>query len=148
MISEGDQAPDFTLPDQDGETVTLSSLRGQKVVVYFYPKASTPGCTKQACWVRDHSADYGALDARVLGVSPDPVSRVKKFHDEESLDFTLLADEDGSTCRAYGVKKFWGAQRSTFVIDESGRVARVLPKVSPKSHDEAVLGALRELAEK
>ena len=145
MISEGDQAPDFSLPDQDGETVTLSSLRGQKVVVYFYPRASTPGCTKQACGVRDHSADYGALGARVLGVSPDPVSRVKKFHDDESLDFTLLADEDGSTCDAYGVKKFWGARRSTFVIDESGTVGRVLPKVSPKSHDEAVLGALRDL---
>ena len=145
MIAEGDLAPDFTLPDQDGEEVTLSSLRGQKVVLYFYPKASTPGCTKQARGVRDHSADYEELGVRVLGISPDPVSRVKKFHDKHALDFTLLADGDHAVCDAYGVKKFWGAQRATFVVDESGKVAWVLPKVSPKTHDEAVLEALREL---
>jgi thioredoxin-dependent peroxiredoxin len=146
VIAEGEQAPDFTLPDEDGEEVTLSSLRGQRVVLYFYPRANTPGCTKQACGIRDHSADYRELGVRVLGVSPDPVSRVKKFHDQNSLDFTLLADEHHSVCDAYGVKRFWGAQRTTFVIDEAGRVARVFPKVSPKTHDEAVLGALRELA--
>ena len=145
MIAEGERAPDFTLRDQDGEDVTLSSLRGQRVVLYFYPKASTPGCTKQACGVRDHSADYGALDARVLGISPDPVSRVKKFHDDNALGFTLLADEHSSVCRAYGVKKFYGAQRTTFVIDAEGNVARVLPKVSPKTHDDAVLQVLQDL---
>ena len=147
MIAEGERAPDFTLPDQDGEELTLSSLLGQQVVLYFYPKASTPGCTKQACGVRDHSADYAVLGARVLGVSPDPVSRVKKFHDDHELDFTLLADEHKSVCDAYGVKKFWGAQRTTFVIDAEGTVARVLPKVSAKTHGEAVLEALRELAD-
>jgi peroxiredoxin Q/BCP len=146
VIAEGDTAPDFTLPDQDGEEVTLSSLRGQKVVVYFYPRASTPGCTKQACGVRDHAADYDALGTRVLGVSPDPVPRVKRFHDEQALNFSLLADADGSVCKAYGVKRFWGAQRTTVVIDESGNVARTFPKVSPKTHDDLVLGALRELA--
>jgi thioredoxin-dependent peroxiredoxin len=145
MIAEGERAPDFTLPDQDGDEVTLSELRGQKVVIYFYPRASTPGCTKQACGVRDHSDAYDALGTRVLGVSPDPVPRVKHFHDEQALDFSLLADADGSVCKAYGVKKLWGAQRATFVIDESGNVARVFPKVSPKTHDDVVLGALREL---
>ena len=146
MIAEGERAPDFTLPDQDGEELTLSSLRGQQVVLYFYPKASTPGCTKQACGIRDHSADYADLDVRVLGVSPDPVSRVKKFHDDNALDFTLLADEHNSVCDAYGVKKFWGAQRTTFVIDAEGNVARVFPKVSPKTHDDAVLRGAAQLS--
>ena len=145
MIAEGERAPDFTLPDQEGEDVTLSDLRGQRVVIYFYPRANTPGCTKQACGVRDHSADYESLGARVLGVSPDPVPRVKQFHDEQALDFSLLADADGSVCSAYGVKKFWGAQRSTFIVDADGTVARAFPKVSPKTHDDLVLGALREL---
>ena len=153
MIAEGDRAPDFTLPDQEGEEVTLSELRGAPVVVYFYPRANTPGCTTQACSIRDHSADYAALGVRVLGVSPDPVKRVKKFHDKRSLDFTLLADEDHAVCDAYGVwahkslygKKYWGALRSTFIVDADGTVARVFPKVSPKTHDEVVLGALREL---
>ena len=145
MIAEGERAPDFTLPDQDGEELTLSSLRGRRVVLYFYPKASTPGCTTQACGVRDHSADYAELDVRVLGISPDPVSRVKKFHDDHELDFTLLADEHKSVCDAYGVKRFWGAQRTTFVIDAEGTVARVFPKVSPKRHDDAVLQALQHL---
>ena len=145
MIAEGELAPDFTLPDQDGEEVTLSSLRGRQVVLYFYPKASTPGCTKQARGVRDHSADYDELGVRVLGISPDPVSRVKKFHDKHSLTSPCWPTSTTSVCDAYGVKKFWGAQRTTFVIDAEGNVARVLPKVSPKTHDEAVLEALREL---
>ena len=145
MIAAGDTAPDFTLPDQDGEEVTLSSLRGETVVVYFYPRANTPGCTKQACGIRDHAADYEKLGARVLGVSPDPVQRVKQFHDEQALDFSLLADADGSVCKAYGVKKFWGALRSTFIIGPDGKVERVFPKVSPKTHDDVVLEALRTL---
>jgi peroxiredoxin Q/BCP len=154
VIAEGERAPDFTLPDQDGEEVTLSSMRGQTVVLYFYPKANTPGCTKQACGIRDHSADYREAGVRVLGISPDPVAKVRKFHDRQSLDFTLLADEDHAVCDAYGVwaeksmygKKYWGALRSTFIIDADGTVARVFPKVSPKTHDDVVLGALRELA--
>jgi peroxiredoxin Q/BCP len=154
VIAEGDTAPDFTLPDQDGEEVTLSSLRGQTVVVYFYPRANTPGCTTQACGIRDHSADYREAGVRVLGISPDPVGRVKKFHDKKSLDFTLLADEDHAVCDAYGVwaekslygKKYWGALRSTFIVGPDGKVERVFPKVSPKTHDDVVLGALRELA--
>ena len=150
MISPGDQAPEFELPDQDGEPVALSSLRGRRVVLYFYPKADTTGCTTQACGVRDHLPAYEDADAVVLGVSPDPVDRVKKFHDKQSLNFTLLADEDHAVCDAYGVwveksmygRKYWGAERTTFVIDAGGRVATVLRKVKPKEHDEQVLAAL------
>jgi peroxiredoxin Q/BCP len=154
MIEPGRQAPDFTLPDQDGEPVSLSGLRGRPVVLYFYPKADTPGCTTQACGVRDHSADYEAAGVVVLGVSPDPVARVKRFHDKQALNFTLLADEDHAVCDAYGVwaeksmygKRYWGALRATYVIDSGGRVAHVIPKASPKTHDDEVLAALRELS--
>jgi len=150
MIAKGAQAPDFELPDQDGNPVRLSSLRGQRVVLYFYPKADTPGCTTQACGVRDHRPDYESAGAVVLGVSPDPVKRVKKFHDGQRLNFTLLADEDHAVCDAYGVwveksmygKKYWGAQRATFVLDAEGTVAHVIEKVTPKSHDDEVLAAL------
>ena len=153
MIEADTTAPDFTLPGQDGEDVTLSDLRGQPVVLYFYPKADTPGCTTQACGIRDHSADYEASGAVVLGVSPDPVEAVKKFHSGQSLNFTLLADADHAVCDLYGVwvektmygRTYMGAQRATFIIDPSGRVARVFAKVSPKTHDEIVLAALGEL---
>ena len=154
MIEEGAEAPDFTLRNQDGEEVTLSELRGRPVVLYFYPKADTPGCTTQACGIRDHSADYEAAGAVVLGVSPDPVEAIKKFHGGQGLNFTLLADEDHAVCERYGVwaektnygRTYWGAQRSTFIIDADGTVARVFPKVSPKTHDEVVLEALGELS--
>jgi peroxiredoxin Q/BCP len=153
MIEEGSKAPDFTLPNQDGEDTSLSDFAGRPVVLYFYPKADTPGCTTQACGVRDHSAEYEELGAVVLGVSPDPVKAVKKFHGGQSLNFTLLADEDHAVCDLYGVwgeksmygRTFFGASRSTFVIAPDGTVARVFPKVSPKTHDEIVLEALREL---
>ena len=154
MIEQGQQAPDFELPDQDGEPVRLSDLRGQPVVLYFYPKAGTSGCTTQACGIRDHRADYEAAGAVVLGVSPDPVKDVKKFADKQSLDFRLLADEDHAVCELYGVwaeksmygRTFWGAQRSTYIIDPEGTIAKVFPKVSPKTHDEVVLAALGELS--
>ena len=150
MLDIGTQAPDFTLPDQDGNPVTLSDLRGQTVVLYFYPKADTPGCTTQACGVRDHLPDYTAAGARVIGVSPDPVKAVKKFHEGQNLNFTLLADEDHAVCEKYGVwgektmygKKYWGAQRATYIIDADGVIRHVIPKVSPKTHDEEVLKAL------
>src|SRR5215210_7956819 len=153
MLETGAQATDFTLPNQDGEEVTLSSLRGRPVVLYFYPKADTPGCTTQACGIRDHSADYDAVGAVVLGVSPDPVSAVKKFHGGQSLNFTLLADEDHSVSELYDVwgekknygRTYMGVIRSTYIVDPSGRIARVFPKVSPKTHDEVVLAALAEL---
>jgi peroxiredoxin Q/BCP len=154
MIEEGTTAPDFTLPDQEGENVSLSDFRGQPVVLYFYPKADTPGCTTQACGIRDHRADYEAAGAVVLGVSPDPVSAVRKFADKQSLNFRLLADADHAVCELYGVwaektnygRTYWGAQRSTFIIDPDGKVVTVFPKVSPKTHDEVVLKALGELA--
>jgi peroxiredoxin Q/BCP len=154
MIEEGAQAPDFTLSDQDGEPVTLSDLRGQTVVLYFYPKADTPGCTTQACGIRDRQADYDAAGVRVLGVSPDPVKAIKKFHGGQGLSFTLLADEDHGVSESYGVwgeksmygRTYMGVQRSTFIIDADGTVARVFPKVSPKTHDEVVLKALDELS--
>jgi peroxiredoxin Q/BCP len=153
MIELGQPAPDFELPNQDGEPVRLSDLRGRLIVLYFYPKVDTPGCTTQACGVRDHLPAYEETGAVVLGVSPDPVKAVKKFHDKQGLNFTLLADEDHAVCDLYGVwaeksmygKTYWGAQRSTFVIDPDGTVATVIPKVSPKTHDEVVLAALAEL---
>jgi peroxiredoxin Q/BCP len=154
MIEQGAQAPDFTLPDQDGNDVTLSSLAGRTVVLYFYPRADTPGCTTQACGIRDHSADYETAGVTVLGVSPDTVDAIKKFHSGQSLNFTLLADADHAVADAYGTwmekknygKTYWGVQRATFIIDGEGKVARVFPKVSPKTHDDVVLEALRELS--
>jgi thioredoxin-dependent peroxiredoxin len=152
MIEPGDKAPNFKLSDQDGETVSLSGLRGRKVVLYFYPKADTPGCTTQACGVRDRSADYDAAGAVVLGVSKDPVDAIAAFDGKYSLGFPLLSDPDHSVAEAYGVwveksmygRKFMGMQRSTFVIDEKGKVTHVFPKVSPKTHDDQVLAALAE----
>jgi peroxiredoxin Q/BCP len=153
-VEEGQEAPDFTLPDQDGNEVTLSELRGQPVVLYFFPKADTPGCTTQACGVRDHGSDYERSGARVLGVSPDTVTAQRKFADKYGLDFTLLADENHEVADLYGVwgekkmygKTYMGVQRATFLIDADGRIARVFPKVSPQTHDEVVLEALGELA--
>ncbi|HXS44913.1 MAG TPA: thioredoxin-dependent thiol peroxidase [Solirubrobacteraceae bacterium] len=153
MIETGRPAPDFALPDQDGETVRLSELRGRRVVLYFYPRADTPGCTAQACGVRDHQDDYDAAGATVLGVSPDPVAAVKRFHDKQGLTFRLLADEDHAVAEGYGVwveksrygRKSWGNERTTFVIDEDGVVRDVLRKVKPKEHDGLVLGTLEQL---
>ncbi len=150
MLQPGDQAPDFTLPDQHGQSVTLSELRGQTVVVYFYPKADTPGCTVQACGIRDHRADYDAAGAVVLGISPDPVKDVAKFDDKFDLGFTLLGDEDHSVAEAYGVwveksmygRTFMGNERTTFVIGQDGVIQEVLRNVKPAEHDDLVLGAL------
>jgi peroxiredoxin Q/BCP len=155
MIKEGQQAPDFELPDQAGNPVRLSSFRGRKVVLYFYPKANTPGCTVQACGVRDHEVDYEAAGAAVLGVSPDPVKAIRKFYEKQHLNFELLADEHHEVSEAYGVwveksmygKTYWGAQRSTFVIDEDGVVRKVIKKVKPETHDDEVLAALGEISQ-
>ena len=153
MIETGEKAPAFTLPDQDGRDVSLGDFAGRTVVLYFYPKADTPGCTTQACGIRDRREEYEQAGAVVLGVSPDPVGAVKKFHDKQSLNFLLLADADHSVCEAYGVwgeksmygKKYFGALRSTFVIDGDGIVRHVIPKASPKTHDDEVLAALEGL---
>ena len=154
MIEPGEQAPDFDLADQDGREVRLSDLRGKPVVVYFYPKADTPGCTTQACGVRDHRADYASMGAVVLGISPDPVTKVKKFHDKHDLGFSLLADPDHAVADAYGVwvkksmygKSYFGNERTTFVIAPDGSVAAVLRKVKPAEHDDLVLSALAALS--
>jgi thioredoxin-dependent peroxiredoxin len=151
MIEPGDPAPDFELPDQDGNAVKLADLRGQPVVVYFYPKADTPGCTVQACGVRDHRADYAKVGSVVLGISPDPVKKVKKFHEKYDLDFALLADEGHTVADAYGVwaeksmygKTYFGNERATFIIDSDGKVVEVLRKVKPAEHDALVLKSLQ-----
>lgn len=150
MIEPGDPAPDFTLPDQHGEPVTLSELHGYHVVLYFYPKADTPGCTTQACGVRDRRAEYERAGAVVLGVSPDPPQRLEKFDTKHDLGFTLLSDADHSVAEAYGVwvekslygRKYFGNERTTFVIDPDGDVLEVLRKVKPIEHDDRVLDAL------
>ena len=150
MVEVGQPAPDFALPDQNGEPVRLSDLRGRRVVVYFYPKADTPGCTTQACGIRDHTADYDAADAVVLGISPDTVKDVKAFADKFDLRFRLLADADHAVAEAYGVwvekhrygRTYWGNERTTFVVDADGRVAEVLRNVKPAQHDDLVLSAL------
>ena len=152
MIEPGEQAPDFALPDQDGRPVKLSDLKGRPVVVYFYPKADTPGCTTQACGVRDHQADYADVGAAVLGISPDTVARVKRFHEKQSLNFSLLADEGHAVADQYGVwaeksmygKTYFGNERTTFVIGPDGMVAKVLRKVKPAEHDALVLAALEQ----
>lgn len=154
MPAEGDKAPGFSLPDQNGERVDLSDFEGETVVLYFYPRADTPGCTVQACGVRDRRADYEAAGARVIGISPDEVKAVEKFAGKYELGFTLLADADHAVAEKYGAwveksmygKKYMGVQRATFIVGPDGKVARVFPKVSPKKHDDLVLKALAELA--
>jgi peroxiredoxin Q/BCP len=154
MLEPNSPAPAFTLPDQDGAEVSLADFSGRTVVLYFYPKADTPGCTTQACSIRDRGAEYDAAGAVVLGVSPDPVDAIKRFHARQSLNFTLLADADHQVAETYGTwvekerrgKTSWGVQRSTFIIDGSGTIVHVIPKASPKTHDDEVLEALAAAA--
>jgi peroxiredoxin Q/BCP len=153
VIETGEEAPDFELPDQDGRPVKLSDFRGQLVAVYFYPKAATSGCTVQACGVRDHQAHYKSAGATVIGISPDSVAAVKKFHDKERLNFSLLADEGHAVAERYGVwvqksmygRKYMGVERTTFVVNSEGNVSSVLRKVKPAEHDKLVLEALNEI---
>lgn len=152
MVDEGMPAPDFTLPSDSGEAVTLSSFRGRKVVLYFYPKDDTPGCTTQACDLRDSMPKFEGLDAVVLGVSPDSVSSHAKFKTKFRLNFPLLADEEHRVAEAYGVwrqkslygRKYMGVERSTFIIDEAGVVQLAWRKVRPGGHAEKVASALEE----
>lgn len=150
MLEEMQPAPDFTLPTDSGSEVKLSDLRGQKVVLYFYPKDMTPGCTTQACDLRDRHPEFEARDAVVLGVSPDPVETHAKFRKKHGLPFPLLADTERKVARAYGVwkeKKLYGGtslgiERTTFVIDENGLIQRIIRKVKPAKHAEQVLEEL------
>ena len=150
MPSEGDPAPDFALPSDDGRTIALKDLRGKKVVLYFYPNDDTPGCTKEACSFRDNLARVTSKGAVVLGVSRDTLSSHGKFRDKYHLNFPLLADVDGRVTEAYGVWKeksnygrtYWGIERTTFLLDEKGVIARVWPKVKVEGHTDEVLAAL------
>lgn len=150
MLEEGDQAPDFTLQADDGSEVTLSDLRGRKVVLYFYPKDDTPGCTRQACDLRDQWADFERTGAAVFGVSPDPVRSHVKFRDKYDIPFRLLADTEHEVAEAYGVwkqksfmgRKYMGNERTTFIIDEEGRIQKIFPEVDPAEHADLVLAAL------
>jgi peroxiredoxin Q/BCP len=147
MLKESDVAPDFTLPDQDGKPVSLSDFRGRKVVLYFYPKDDTSGCTVQACDLRDRAAEFDARDAVVLGVSPDAPTSHTSFREKYDLPFTLLADVEHSVAASYGVwvektnygRTYWGNERTTFVIGEDGRIRKILPRVKPAEHAAQVL---------
>ncbi|WP_439106884.1 thioredoxin-dependent thiol peroxidase [Congregibacter sp.] len=150
----GNLAPAFSLLDQDGKKVSLKDFRDEKnVVVYFYPKAMTPGCTTQACGLRDSKAALKKLDTVVLGVSPDPVSRLGKFIEKQELNFTLLSDEDHAIADKYGcwgLKKFMGREfmgilRTTFIVGKDGRLKHVMDKVKTKSHHDDVLALIKEL---
>ncbi|MBD3299123.1 MAG: thioredoxin-dependent thiol peroxidase [candidate division Zixibacteria bacterium] len=149
-LKEGQAAPAFKLPDADGNIVSLKDFKGQKVVLYFYPKDDTPGCTKEACSFRDGTAELKKKKAAVLGVSPDSVKSHGKFRDKFDLNFPLLADEDKKVVQAYGVWKeksmygrtYMGVERTTFIIDEKGKIARIFPKVKVDDHLDEVLEAL------
>jgi thioredoxin-dependent peroxiredoxin len=150
VVEEGQEAPDFELPSETGERVRLSGLRGRPVVVYFYPRDDTPGCTKQACGIRDSYDRFEERGAVVLGVSTDDETSHVKFKEKYGLPFTLLADTEHEVAETYGVwteknfggKKYWGVERSTFLIDEDGRIAKVMRRVKPDTHAEKVLEAL------
>ncbi len=152
MLKEGTTAPAFKTTDQNGETVSLKDLRGQKVVLYFYPKDDTPGCTKEACSFRDAFSRFKKQDIAVLGVSPDKEASHKKFVTKYKLPFTLLADTDHSIAEAYGVwgeKKFMGrtylgVHRTTFLIDEKGKIKKIFDKVKPEDHASEVLEAFAD----
>lgn len=151
-VEIGKQAPDFKLQNQAGDTVSLREFRGKNVVLYFYPKDMTPGCTTEACDFRDHHESFQDVDAVILGISPDPASRHQKFMEKHDLPFMLLADEDHEVAEKYGVwklkknfgKEYYGIERSTFIIDKHGIVQKEYRKVSVKGHVEAALSYIRE----
>ena len=150
MVEEGKPAPPFELESDTGERVSLESLRGRPVVLYFYPKDDTPGCTKQACGIRDVYGELGKRGAVILGVSPDSVASHQRFKEKYGLPFTLLADPEHRVAESYDVwrerslygKKFMGIERSTFVIDADGNVAKIMRRVKPDTHADDVLAAL------
>jgi peroxiredoxin Q/BCP len=149
----GKKAPAFTLKNQDGETVKLADFKGQRIVLYFYPKADTPGCTTQACSIRDNAADYKKAGVTVLGVSADAPEKLAAFRKKYKLPFDLLSDPDRKMIERYGQwveksmygKKYMGIQRSSFIVGPSGKIEAYLPKVQPKKHDELIFKALAEL---
>jgi thioredoxin-dependent peroxiredoxin len=153
VIAEHTAAPDFTVKTDEGKELRLSSLRGRNVVLYFYPKDDTPGCTVEACELRDAFPRFSKTNAVILGVSPDSVASHQKFKKKFELPFTLLADTDHAIADAYGVwveksmygRKYMGVARTTFLVDAKGKISQVFEKVKPEGHAEAVLAALKEL---
>ncbi len=152
-VNEGDKAPEFSMPTDSGGTISLKDLKGRPVVLYFYPKDSTPGCTKEACAFRDLMPDFSKIDAEIIGVSKDSVKRHENFKAKNELPFTLASDQDGDVCETYGVwveksmygRKFMGIKRATFLIDGTGKVRKVWRKVKVSGHAEEVLDATRTL---
>ena len=152
-LAEGDKAPDVTMPADSGGTVSLTNLRGQPVVLYFYPKDDRPGCTKEACAFRDAMPDFSQADAAIIGVSKDSVKRHDNFKAKYDLPFTLASDTDGAVCEAYGVwvlkknygREYMGIERATFLIGADGTVRKIWRKVKVAGHAEAVLAAVGEL---
>jgi thioredoxin-dependent peroxiredoxin len=153
LIAEGDKAPDFSLAADDGTTVTRDSLAGKNVVMYFYPKDDTPGCTKEACDFRDAFPRFGKVDAVVVGVSPDSLDSHRKFKNKYQLPYRLLSDEGHKVADSFGVwkeksmygRKYMGIERTTMILDRKGRVARIFPKVKIPGHIQEVEKAVREL---
>lgn len=152
MLKEGSKAPAFTLPNEKGKKVSLKDFEGQKVVLYFYPKDMTSGCTKEACDFRDAHPDFKKIKAVVLGVSPDSIDSHKKFAEKYELPFTLLSDENKKVLEKYGVwkeksmygKKYMGVERTTVIIDEKGKIQKIFPKVKVNGHVEEILEELRK----
>lgn len=153
MVDVGQKAPEFKMNTDGGGEVSLKALKGKKVVLYFYPKDDTPGCTTEACGFRDSLPDFSKIDAEIVGVSKDTVAKHDKFKAKHELNFMLGSDEDGSVCEAYGTwveksmygKKYMGIERATFLIDEKGVVQNVWRKVKVKGHVDAVLAAAQAL---
>ena len=153
-LAEGDRAQEFAMATDSGGAVSLSDLRGEPLVLYFYPRDDTPGCTQEACAFRDAMPDFGAVNARIVGVSRDPVGKHDRFKAKYDLPFTLASDADGSVCEAYGVwvrkklygREYMGIERATFLIDAGGTVTKIWRKVKVPGHAEAVLEAARELS--
>jgi peroxiredoxin Q/BCP len=154
MLEIGTKAPEFKLQNQDDEPVELKDFAGKTLVLYFYPKADTPGCTTQACGIRDRQNEYDDLGAVVVGASADPPAELAKFRAKYNLTFDLIGDPEHSMLEAYGVwgersmygKTYMGVLRATYIIDGEGKIAHVIPKASPKTHDDELLKALAELA--
>jgi len=152
-LKVGDKAPAFKLKNQDEETISLSGLKGKPVVLYFYPKDDTPGCTKEACNFRDEFPKFGKLKAEIIGISTDSVKSHKKFAEKYGLPFNLLADEKKQVVQEYGVwkeknmygRKYMGIERTTFIINSDGRIANLFPKVKVDEHNKEVMEALKEL---
>lgn len=153
-LKEGDKAPDFSLPSDGGKIISLADYKGKKVVLYFYPKDDTPGCTKESCAFRDNLTDFNKVGIEVIGVSKDSVKKHDKFKEKHSLNFPLISDEDGELCEKYGVwveknmygRKYMGIERSTFLIDENGVIRNIWRKVKVTGHVEEVLKEAQGLA--